>query len=857
MNFKPILKSIIPHIIAIVVMLIVSSIYFSPAWQGKTLQRDDIVKGYGGNRDKKHAKKYEGKDILWSDAKFCGMPSTMGVTSKSTRLLKNIYNFPRKIGIPMEVASLAWYMLSLYILLIALGVNPWLALIGSVSFGLTSYNLIILNAGHFKKVRTLAFIAPVLAGFLLSYREKYIAGFTLIAFFLAQQIAHDHIQMSYYLFLGLICIGFVELYYHVKEKQLKKFGRSTLVILVAALLAIAPNYPKLTGLYKYNNQSIRGKNELTVGKEKNKTKSGLDRDYINQWSSSRAETMMLFAPNVKGGKSAPIKDDRELLMDIEPRFRKALEGRNQYWGNQPSTGGPNSAGAVIVFLFILGAFIVKGPLKKGIVISVILFILLSMGRHFPMLSNLFIDYMPLYNKFRVPVSILAVGVIFICFFAFYTISKIISEPEILQLKSRLKIGKNSLPLYLVAGMGFIAFLLLNIAFPTLFNTYISDKEIELFAKYRAEGSVERVETIMSVLEGLRIRVFRMEFLRALLFSAGTLFTIILYKKEKINKYFLIALIGILSISEVWSISLRYVDKDDFTDKNLVEEEYRLTDIDKQIYAYEVKRNPRLKQLIEDAYNKFQPKTDAEKEDIEKYIINKYTFYRVYNLTMMPFQENVTSGSHNSIGGYSAAKLRRYQDLIEHHIAKGEKAVLDMLNARYIVTKNGLRINRGAMGPAWFVNEIVWASSPDEEIKLLDSVKVKKQIIVNDKFRDKIRSFETSSKRDKIRLRAGDPDHLVYKTSTEGDRLVVFSEIYYPDWTVLIDGKPSEYFEANYVLRAMVIPKGEHKVEFIFRPDYLTNTNALSLVFYYILILLVISVLGFHIFKSIKADKMTD
>ena len=851
MNYKPILKSLLPHLVVVAVMIIVSSIYFSPAWEGKTLQRHDIVKSVGGNRDRIQAKKYEGKQTLWSVARFCGMPNFLDGSYKSSNLLKKIYSFPQKIGIPGEVSYLAWYMFSLYILLIAFGVNPWLALVGSIAFGLTSYNVIIINAGHFKKVRTLAFIAPTLAGFLLTYRGKYLTGFTLIAFFLAQQIAHDHIQMSYYLLLGMICMGFVELYQHIKEKKIVQFGKSTLVILLAAMLAIAPNYSKLSNLYRYNKQSIRGKSELTLGKDGIKTKSGLDRDYINNWSSGRAEAMMLFAPKVKGGASAPINANRDLLKNVDPRLRNTVGSMNQYWGNQPGSGGPNSAGPVIVFLFVLGLFIVKGPLKKGILISVILFILLSMGRHLPAFTNLFIDYVPLYNKFRTPVSIMAVGVIFISFFAFYSASQIIQKPELLDEQSKIKIGKKPMPLYLLVGFGFMAFLLINIAFPSLFNTYLSDGELDMFASYRAQGAGAQIDPLISSIKELRIQVFRADFFRSFMFSGAVLLSVFLWKKKKIKQYWFIAIVGILAISDVWSITSNYVSKKDFTNRNLVEEEYRLSDIDKQIYAYEMREKPELMDSIKNTIQKFQAKTEVEQEDVQKYIINKNAYYRVYNLTTTSFQENVTSGSHNSIGGYSPAKLRRYQDLIENHIAKGNMQVLNMLNAKYFITNKGLQINQDVLGPAWFVDTILWAGNPDEEIMMLDSFNSAKQIVVNDKFNQAVGSFEPADSTDIIRLESVEADHLTYKASTSGNRIAVFSEIYYPDWTVLVDGEPADYFEVNYTLRAMNIPQGEHKVEFIFSPGYYTKANKISLISYYLILLIVVSLVAYQVYREIK------
>ena len=851
MDFKLIFKKILPHLIAVAAMFIVSSVYFFPAWEGESLSRDDIVKGRGGITEKLHYREYENDNILWTSNRFSGMPDFIGANYESSNFLKQIYNIPQKLGVPAEVALLLWYMLGFYILLIAFGVNPWLAAGGAVAFGLTSYNLIIIDAGHFKKVRTIAFIAPTLAGFILTYRRKYLAGFALTAFFLAQQIAHDHIQMSYYLLLGFVCIGLVQLYYHIKNKELVQFAKSTGLLVLAALLAVGPNYSKLSNLYRYNKETIRGKSELTVGREEVKTESGLDRDYINMWSSGKTESMMLFAPKVKGGASGYVKQDRDLLREVDNRFREIIGNMNQYWGNQPGSGGPNSAGAVIFFLFFIGLFLIKGPLKKGILISVLLYVLLSWGDNFSAFTNLFIDYVPLYNKFRAPVSILAVGVVFIAFFAFYTASRILKRPELLSVRSKINIGNKNLPVYMAAGLGFIAFLLLNIMFPSLFNTYLSDAEINMFDNYRAQGDASQIDAIVAQLKELRIHVFRMEMFRTLMFSLAVLAALVLYKKEKIKKGSFIAIVAVLAVIDVWSIGKRYVSEDDFTKSNLIEEEYRLSGIDKQIYAREIQETPDLQQKIQEAYQKYNPETEAEKEDIQKFVIRKNTFYRVLNLTTSTFQENQTSGAHRSIGGYHAAKLRRYQDMIEFHISQMNREVLNMLNAKYIITQNGLQVNQGAMGPAWFADSVVWAENPDEEIMLLDSIDVSEEVVVNDKDEDVINSFSPEQPGDTITLEEYHPDRMVYRSVAGGNRIAVFSEVYYPDWKVLIDGEPAEYFTVNYILRGMIVPQGEHKIEFIFNPPYFSRANKISVVLLYLLFAVVIGLTGYGIYSELK------
>jgi len=851
---KPLLKQISPHIIAILVFIIVSSIYFAPAWDGETLQQNDIVKGRGSVSEKIRYKTYEEKETLWNNTIFSGMPEFLGAKYKGATNLMKLWKIPMRLGVPKEVGFLFWYMLGFYILLIALNVNPWLAMAGAISFGLTSYNVILINAGHFMKVRTIALIAPVLGGVLLIFKRKYIIGFALTALFLAMQVNMGHVQMSYYFLLGLICIGLTQFYYHIKQKELLIFSKALAFLLLAAVLGVGPNYAKLYNYYRYNKQTIRGKSELTIGKNETvKTTKGLDRDYINMWSSGRAESMMLFAPNTKGGASAYVKQNRDLLKKVEPRLRETIGNMNQYWGDQqPVSGGPNTAGATIIALFIIGLFVIKGPLKKGILISVILYIFLSWGEHFSAFTNLFIDYVPLYNKFRTPVSILGVGVIFITFFAFYTVSQIIKNPDLLTKESKFKWGKKPIPIYLTSGLGFILFLMVTSALPGLFNNFLNETELAMFNNAREQGNAGQIDLIVNAIEELRTSVFRAEILRTLFFSSAILLSLILFKKKKIKQNVFIAVVAMLAILDVWTIAQRYVNSDDFTKRDLIKEEYRLSDFDKQIYALEIQGNPELNNKINDAFQKFQPKTDSEKEDIQSYIINKNSFYRVYNLTQGPFQENYTANAHRSIGGYHAAKLRRYQDMIEHHIGKGNRKVLSMLNTKYIITQNGLQVNPEIAGVAWFADTIIWANNANEEILGLTNFELN-QAIVNIKDKNIISAFDKTTAGDKIELLQSEPDYIKYRSVSAGDRLALFSEIYYPDWKVLIDGNETNYFTANYILRSMMVPKGEHEIEFIFKPDYFSRSNTISTLMFY---LLLATLFGSAVFEYLRRRKLT-
>ncbi|WP_346856198.1 YfhO family protein [uncultured Draconibacterium sp.] len=846
---KSLLKQALPHIISILAFVIVSSVYFHPAWEGKSLQGEDVVGSYGSNREIKDFAKYEEETVLWNGAIFSGMPNVIFSEFKGATALQKLYNFPRRMGFPHEISSLLWYMLGFYILLVSLGIKPLISAGGSIAFSLSSYYIIIILAGHYMKVDTLALIPPTLAGVFLCFNRKYLWGFILTAFFLAFQINMAHIQMIYYFMISLIILGIIEFYFHLKKKELKQFAITVAVLVGAALMGIAPNSAKLITYYKYNDYSIRGSSELTIGNEGVKTEKGLDKDYINAWSSGVDEAMMVIVPNVKGGSTGVIKQDRNLLNKVPRQYRETIGNMNQYWGNQPFSGGPNYLGIVFVFLFILGAFLIPGRFKLAALLPVILFFLLSMGGNLTFFTDLFIDYFPMYNKFRTPVSILAVAAIWVGLLAIFSLYQIYINPSLLEKKSRVPGLKKEQPVYLLVSAVFLLFLLINIAMPNLFNSYISDTEYNQFASIRNQQNVgSQLDTIVAALVDFRISVFRAELLRTLLFVAGITVLLFLYAKGKLKQNIFVAVIILLAVIDFWGTSRRYVPLSQFHKTgNAVKQAYLLTDIDRQIYQLEQNANPALPGKIEELKAQFKPATKEEEEHLITYATNKYNHYRVFNLTQSPFQENITTNAHSSIGGYHAVKLRRYQDMIEHHLTKMDMPVLNMLDTKYFITQNGLQRNPGAMGAAWFVDSVKWVDNANDEILALNDIDVTKTAVIRDENKDKI-TLNGSGKAE-IELTEYSPDYLVYNTKTSADRLAVFSEVYFPDWEVYVDGKKSELFTANYILRSMMIPVGEHKIEFKFNPEYYYRSNSFAQLAYYLLLFVLVGAIAFEIYKN--------
>ena len=857
MNFKIIINKALPHLIAVIVMFAVSSVYFYPAWEGKSLQGEDVIGGYGQHREDRDFKLYENKEtIIWNGAIFSGMPDYINASYKGADNLKQIFYLPREYGIPREVTAIFWYMLGFYILMMVMGVTPRIAVGGAIAYALTSYYIIIILAGHYMKIYTLALIPPTLAGIILCFNRKYLWGFILTAFFMAMMITMAHIQMIYYFLLALIVIGTVELIYKIKEKTVLQFIKTMSVIIVAALLAITSNYSRLINYYKYNELSIRGSSELTLGRENQQSKGGLDKDYINSWSSGIDESMMVIVPDVKGGMTGAISHDRSLLNKLPNQYRNVIGDMNQYWGDQPFSGGPNYLGVVFVLLFMIGAFTFKQRLKLQLVLPVILFFFLSMGGSFSAFTDLFIYYVPMYNKFRAPVSILAVASILLCFMAVYTLYNIIKSDEILEKRATLHIFKKAKPVYLLISGGVLAFLMINILFPNLFNTYISYSEQNQFNSLRGQpGVASQLDAIIGVLTDFRIGVFRADLWRAVLLVVLVTVALFLYSKKKISQTVLSLAVIILAVIDFWGVSRRYVPLNSFTKESLVQDAYRITNADRQIYQAQLNSVPGLSEKLAEAEQIFKPTNDDERQQLETYIINKYSHYRVFNTTGNPFQENVTTNAHRSIGGYHAVKLSRYQDLIEQHIRQMSRNVFNMLNTRYIITPNELQANREALGAAWFADSVKWVNSANEEILALNEVDIKTTAVIRSEAKNGFPLFSNNSVDSvaSIILTNYEPDKVNYTISAPEDKLVVFSEIYYPDWKVFIDGNESKLYSANYVLRALVVPKGEHKIEFTFHPELFYTSKKISQVAFLVLIAALATAIGWSIYRGNKSS----
>jgi len=783
---KKILQAVLPDFIAVAVFVVISFVFFSPVFEGKVLYQNDMTHVAGMSRELALHKEQTGEVAMWTNSMFGGMPAYLIQGGKTNNIFHSLQPVLRLFLPYFTVGIMFIYLLGFYFLLRVLKMAPFLSFIGATAFAFGSYNLIIIAAGHITKAYAIGYMAPILAGVLLAYQGKYIFGGLVTLFATGVQISASHVQITYYTFLIIGVFILYQLYESIRAKQFNNFFIAGAVSLGAIAFSIVPNITNLWTVYEYGNYSTRGQSELTDGSgEKSKA---LSKGYIlNDYSFSIGEPLALFIPNFKGGSSvSALSDNSEmyklLLKNGYPRNEalNALERMPTYYGPQLSTAGPVYAGAVIFFLFVLAMFLLKGSQRWWILTAIGFSIALAWGKHFPALSHLFIDYFPIYGKFRTVSMIMVVASLLIPFAAMLAIQAVI-KAEIGK-KEILKALKNSF--YVTGGVT----LLIAIFGPGLidFSSSVDASLPEVFRK---------------AIQTDRGSLLRTDAFRSLGFAAVTAVLIwgLLKEKIKLNQ-FLIGL-SVLVLVDLWVIDKRYVNESNYVTARAQKNIYEPTAADLQI-------------------------------------LKDTSYYRVMNLSANTFNDAITSYFHKSIGGYHGAKMKRYQDLIERQISQNNMEVLNMLNTKYFILPDKERTtqmvseNPGALGNAWFADSLIWVETPDQEMASLSNFDASREAIVNKKFYvlPEISSVQPSGENDTIYLTDYKPDELTYRSVTGGKRFAVFSEIYYPKgWEVSIDGNPVDYAQVNYVLRGMVVPEGEHTIFFRFHPKsyYLGHTIALG------------------------------
>lgn len=782
MNSKT--KKTLIHFGIVVLFFIISAVYFSPAFQGKVIQQGDTMKFNAMVNEARQFHEATGDYANWNSAMFSGMPAyQVGMAEPRSDIFTPVRSILTlaPFDLQLNVGILFLYLIAFYVCLSMMGVSPLLSLLGAVAFGLGSYNIIIIEAGHITKAYAISMMAPILVGMLLTIRKKYLLGGILFSFALGLQIAFNHIQITYYTAIAGVVLGITYAVYAIKDKWIKQFLTSVGVLLLGCAMALTINSRHLFVNQQYAEYTMRGGSEISVtpedlykdGEPKSiagKT-SGLDIDYAYSWSYGKGETFTLLVPGMYGGGSGEtVSKDSEFYKN----FRQTQAPL--YWGDQPFTSGPVYFGAIVMFLFVLGLIIVKGPERWWILIATLLSIIMAWGKNFAAFNEFLFEYLPMYNKFRTPSMSLVIANVTTVLMAILALKTILNK----------EVAQKQLQKALYISTGITGGLcLLFIIFAGSFS-YSGLSDMQMAAQYGNQW-----QAIQDILVSDRKDLLVSDSMRSLILILLAAATIWLFNNNKLkNQNWVVVAIVALTLFDLWGVDKRYLNDNNFVNKN------------------KITLQPTQDDLIIDEYARINGDKD----------------YRVFNVAVNTFNDSYPSAFHHQIGGYHAAKLRRYQDLIDFYLSRHINTdVLNMLNARYFVVPNGqggtaVQRNVAALGNAWFVDNYRLVDDPNAEILALNDFDPAQTAIVNKEFAEllagKDLTRDSNSVIEPVHQQPYNPDYLQYKSKTTKDQLAVFSEIYYkPDWIAYIDGERAEYIRVNYVLRAMVVPAGEHTIEF--------------------------------------------
>ena len=813
------LKQWLPDVLVVVLFVGISFAYFFPAdIEGRILYRHDSSASRGAGQELHEYHERTGEIPRWTNALFGGMPTyQMAPSYNSGSILQSGIN-AYHLWLPENVWYVFVYLLGFYILLRAFDFRWYLAMLGSVIWAFSSYFFIIIAAGHIWKVMALAYLPPMIAGIVLAYRGKYLWGLVVTAVFGAFEIRANHVQMTYYyLFIiaGMVIAYWIE---GLKKKDYQHLFKATGVCVIAAVIAVCLNLSNLYHTWQYSKESMRGASELVKKNTENQTSSGLDRDYITQWSYGIDETWTLLVPNAKGGASVPLSESKTAMKHADSYYTGIYQQMGQYWGNQPMTAGPVYVGAFVMMLFVLGLFIVKGPMKWALLVVTILSVLLSWGRNFMPFTDFFLDYVPMYAKFRTVASILVIAEFTIPLLAMLALKKIVDEPELLKRKAKWL----CVSFALTGGIALLFALMPKF----FFSDFISYNEMQALSQIPAE----QLTPLLQNLTEMRVAVFVEDCWRSfyiILVSTGVLLSMIY---GKLKKEYAVGIILIICLVDMWTVNKRYLNDGMFVPQTVREEPI------------------------------------AKTQAIDHILQDKSLDFRVLNLATSTFNENETSYYLKSIGGYHAAKLRRYQELVDAYIqremggamsaiakAAGDMTkvngdsvypVLNMLNTKYfILPLNGGQSvpleNPYTYGNAWLVDKIKYVSNANEELDAIGTLNLRREAVADQQFKDVLGEAVVQDSVGVVRIKAYEPNMLTYEVESDKGGIVVFSEIYYPGWTATVDGVEQELGRVNYVLRALSVKPGKHEVVLSFFPKSIDRTEAVAYVSYAILLVIIL------------------
>ena len=815
-------KKFLPDVVVIAVFAIISFAYFFvPITQGKILYQHDASAGVGAAQEMTEYQNRTGETTRWTNSIFGGMPTyQMSPFYQSTDGLSQVMN-AYHLWLPDNVWFLFAYLLGFYILLRAFDFRQSLAALGSVMWAFSSYFLIIIAAGHLWKVMALAYLPPMIAGVVLAYRGRYLSGFIVTALFTAFEIKANHVQMTYYYLFIILFMVIGYLVKSIREKQLAVFLKATGVLAAAALIGIAINLSSLYHTWQYQKESMRGKSELVKKDAANQTSSGLDRDYITQWSYGIDETLTLLLPDAKGGASVPLSKNATAMAKADPQIQSMIpqlyDAFPQYFGTQPGTSGPVYVGAFVLFLFILGLFIVKGPMKWALLAATVLSVLLAWGHNFMGFTNFFLDYIPMYAKFRTVASILVIAEFTIPLLAALALKKIVDEPDVLS--KQMKFAYISLAL--TAGVAALIAL-----FPDMMGPFVSEQERQMVGSIQGmDGGTAR--TILANISDMRAAMVSSDAWRSVIIILIGFALLFAYKLKKLRADYMIAALLVLCLVDMWQVDKRYLNDEMFVPKSE-------RDMPQQPTATDIEINK-----------------------------DKSLDYRVLNFASNTFNENETSYFHKSIGGYHPAKLRRYQEIIDAYIvpemqkamqaiaAKGGNMqqvdgvklfpVLNMLNTKYFIfpLQGGATIplkNIYAQGNGWFVDKIDYVADANAEYAEVGKIDVRHEAVADKQFEAVLGQAKANDSTATVKLDKYEPNNLQYTVNSKNGGIVVFSEIYYPGWKATVDGQSVELGRVNYILRAVNVKPGKHIVVLDFHPTSISTTETIAYISIVILLL---------------------
>ena len=837
-------KSIVPHVVAVVTFLLLTLAYFSPVLQGKDIRQDDAIGSMGWGKDARDYHDESGEYSYWSNAMFSGMPCNYTFSPQPDNVFKpisqvvtlNIFGASSR-----HIGCIFLTFIGCYILLLALGCKPWLGIAGSIAYTLGSYNFIIIDAGHMNKSLVIATMAPLIGGIILCYRRKLLIGALVTLLFAGLNIYWSHQQVSYYVLLTAFIMAIVYFVYAYREKWLKYYFKATAVLAVIAILAAAPAVGILLPTSDYAKSSMRGGSELSV-KDGEKS-SGLDTDYAFAWSYGKAESLTLLVPNLYGSASAYnvgtesnlykeyrdimvdvyadmileqnptagrndalryIKSNREIMKEIDADAANFARFAPTYWGEQPGTSGPVYAGAIVCFLFILGLIIVRGAEKWWLLGATIFSLILSWGSNLPGINNFLFEHMPLYNKFRAPSMALVVTTLAMSTLAILAVKQFIEN-----VKEDKTVKK---AMYIALGITGGITLLLAVV-PDAFFDFTSS----------ADARFAQIPALHDALVQQRKDMLVSDAWRSLGFIIATAALMWAYARYNFKQHIFIALLGLLLLVDMWPVCKRFVNDDKFMPKK------QTTEIRETAADREVKR-----------------------------LAGNDPHYRVFNLTDPngPFNEAFTSYKHKSIGGYSPAKLARYQDIIERYLSKFNMNVISMLNTRFFITPDGVQENYDAFGNCWFVDNIEWVNSANEEIAAIENVDKHTAYIDNMWLKD-VENPEQYNNFAPGRIELAEyrnPGNIVYNSSCTEPKMALFSEVYYKTWKAYIDGKEVTPVRANYILRALPIPAGEHTIEFKCVDELMIKSHKWSTYMSVVVAIAMLAIVALGIYRKIKEEK---